>query len=477
MASEHLQQTSSSTPMVYIDASQLEGGGQLPRMALCLSALTLKPIHLSNIRANRSTKDFAKVESPNTKRNHRPRAVKPGQNGGLKESHLAALNFLSEACDADVTGAEVGSRDVEFTPGARRRPPQSTSEAKDGGQARLEAKIELRKPGSVLLIFQALYPYIIFNSKNHLSNPTLSDSHKTTDLDNNANDGLTSSNSVTHTAPSKTSPQVFSLTLIGGTNVYAAISVDRMQQVFVPIARKIGLPEMTISCKKRGWAGPASEKGEVRIDITLPPPDFVLPAFHIQDRGKITKIVITVIADSTAIRDSIIQKITDKLLANLDEDVDIEIAVNEPSGHASRLFLMLVAHTSNGWRIANDYLHPAPSFQPSRGTQTRTNREKEESKMIEAAVNAVVAEIISEIESGACVDSNMRDQLVIFQALARGRSVVRGKDDEGTLHARTARWVCEQMLGGLKFERDGNCRGVGFNVEAGIEQGVQGLEI
>ena len=474
MASEHLQPTSSSTQMVYIDASQLEGGGQLPRMALCLSALTLKPIRLSKIRANRSTKDFPRVESLDTKRSHRPRAVKPGQNGGLKESHLAALNFLAEACDADVTGAELGSRDVEFTPGATRQPPQSTTEAKNNGEARLEARIELRKPGSVLLIFQALYPYIIFNSKHYLSNPTLSDSRKLTDLDNNANDGLTSSKSFTHTAPSRTSPQVFSLTLIGGTNVHAAISVDRMQQVFIPIARKIGLPEMTVSCKKRGWAGPASEKGEVRIDIHLPPPHFNLPAFHIQDRGKITKIVITVLADSTAIRDSIIQKITDKLLANLDEDVDIEVAVNEASGHASRLFLMLVAHTSNGWRIANDYLHPSS---PPHHNRTRTNREKEELRMIEAAVSAVVSEIISEIEGGACVDSNMRDQLVMFQALARGRSVVRGKDDEGTLHARTARWVCEQILGGVKFERDGNCRGVGFNVEAGIEQGVEGLEI
>jgi RNA 3'-terminal phosphate cyclase (ATP) len=57
----------------------------------------------------------------------------------------------------------------------------------------------------------------------------------------------------------------------------------------------------------------------------------------------------------------------------------------------------------------------------------------------------------AECSSGAYVDEHMRDQLVVFQAFAGGRSRVfggctpTGESREASLHAKTARWVVEQM--------------------------------
>jgi RNA 3'-terminal phosphate cyclase (ATP) len=77
--------------MLVIDGSFGEGGGQILRTSLSLSAITRRPLHLVRIRARRS----------------RP---------GLLAQHLTALNAIREVCAADVEGATLGSSEVRFTP-------------------------------------------------------------------------------------------------------------------------------------------------------------------------------------------------------------------------------------------------------------------------------------------------------------------------------------------------------------------------
>lgn len=77
---------------VHLEGTTLEGGGQLVRLALGLSALTATPIKITNIRGNRSG------------------------GGGLKQQHLTAVNWLTSACSATVSGAEKKNRTLEFCP-------------------------------------------------------------------------------------------------------------------------------------------------------------------------------------------------------------------------------------------------------------------------------------------------------------------------------------------------------------------------
>ena len=78
--------------MINIDGAHGEGGGQIVRTALAMSALTGQVLHLYNIRG------------------HRP---KPG----LMAQHLQAVKATAAITHARVQGAELGARELTFTPG------------------------------------------------------------------------------------------------------------------------------------------------------------------------------------------------------------------------------------------------------------------------------------------------------------------------------------------------------------------------
>ena len=77
---------------VTIDGSLGEGGGQVVRTSLALSAVTGTPVRIHNIRAHRS----------------RP---------GLAAQHLAGVEAARALCGASVSGAQLGSTILSFAPG------------------------------------------------------------------------------------------------------------------------------------------------------------------------------------------------------------------------------------------------------------------------------------------------------------------------------------------------------------------------
>jgi RNA 3'-phosphate cyclase len=78
--------------MIDIDGSHGEGGGQIIRTAISLSAVTGEHIRVDNIRAGRP--------SP-----------------GLQPQHVKAIEAVAEVCGADVDGLLPGSKEIIFKPG------------------------------------------------------------------------------------------------------------------------------------------------------------------------------------------------------------------------------------------------------------------------------------------------------------------------------------------------------------------------
>ena len=108
--------------MIEIDGSYGEGGGQILRTAISLSALTLKPIRITNVRANRPQP-------------------------GLKKQHLGGIELTAMLVDASVQGLQVGSTEVVFQPRERR-----------GG----DFSLDVGTAGSISLLLQAaLLPAVL----------------------------------------------------------------------------------------------------------------------------------------------------------------------------------------------------------------------------------------------------------------------------------------------------------------------------
>jgi len=104
-----------------IDCSMGEGGGQIVRTALSLSAITGREISLEKIRAGR--------EKP-----------------GLKRQHLTCVRAVAEICGAKVSEIGVGSSEMEFAPG----------KIKAG-----DYRFDVGTAGSVTLVAQTVLPVLI----------------------------------------------------------------------------------------------------------------------------------------------------------------------------------------------------------------------------------------------------------------------------------------------------------------------------
>ncbi|KAK2739451.1 hypothetical protein FQN57_006580 [Myotisia sp. PD_48] len=219
--------------MLQLDGSTLEGGGQLVRNGLALSALTGQRVRITNIRGRRKGKR------------------------GLKGSHVAAIQFILDVCGGTAVGNELGSNTIEFYPRGEieyddnkivdqvlkqnilslqrlRIADTTTTTAPRDAREEREYNIQLSTPGSIFLIFQAVYPYLLSASAGDIR-----------------------------------------LNITGGTNVAFSPSYDWISQVLVPNFARFGLPPLTVQLKHRGWsaAGSSTALGAVSFVITPLPID------------------------------------------------------------------------------------------------------------------------------------------------------------------------------------------------------------
>lgn len=450
------------------------------RNALALSALTGRPVTIDHVRGNRGGKT------------------------GLKASHAAAVKLLAEISGSEVYGGRVGAQNVTFAPPSMEL---TTSSAQNAGEYRLvslsditvrpEYNITLPTPGSVFLIFQALYPYLL-----HVG--------------------------------SKAPAECIKVIMTGGTNGTSSPSYDYAAQVMAPNFARLGLPHLSMTLRKRGWTTGMVGMGSVSFSIqslrdvapgsAVPSPRF--PRINIMDheRGRVTRFDLTVLApdepleqgkhsgETRTVRQYIEQqarRVLYRALKTLDPAlfgmkayseshelgtenetseqgprIPIEIHTSEATSHISRLYILIVAHTSTGFRLGHDILGRGLSSgsgngkKPGKVIKDRNLSQKGKSRqktnldivhdLIEKCVHGIVAELIDEpgaekspgspAGKRSCLDQYMRDQIVVFEALGRlgrdqvvetGGDRVAVQEDERywTLHTRTAQWVCREMLG------------------------------
>jgi len=100
--------------LISIDGSYGEGGGQILRTAVALSAFKKVPIKITNIRASRP-------------------------DPGIKAQHHIAIKSVKELCNAETTGLDVGSSTLTFIP----------DEVKGGSY-----KFDIGTAGSIVLVFE-----------------------------------------------------------------------------------------------------------------------------------------------------------------------------------------------------------------------------------------------------------------------------------------------------------------------------------
>jgi RNA 3'-terminal phosphate cyclase (ATP) len=106
--------------LIPLDGAQGEGGGQILRTALALSAVTGQGFRVERIRAAR---------------------LRPG----LRPQHLAAVRAAAMACGAEVHGAFDGSPDLRFVPG-----PVSAG----------EFRFDIGTAGAATLVLQSILPVL-----------------------------------------------------------------------------------------------------------------------------------------------------------------------------------------------------------------------------------------------------------------------------------------------------------------------------
>ncbi len=162
---------------VQLDGSQGEGGGQILRSALSLSVITGRPVHIHNIRAGRK---------------------KPG----LMRQHLSCVTAAKSLSMAAVSGAELGSKTLEFAP-SRVAPNQIAPSPQTW-------EFDIGSAGSSMLVAQTIIPILLHQGQN------------------------------------------VTVSIIGGTHNPMAPSADYLRAVFIPVLARMGA-QLTLELERYGF--------------------------------------------------------------------------------------------------------------------------------------------------------------------------------------------------------------------------------
>lgn len=252
---------------VQIDGAAGEGGGQIIRTGVSLAALTGRSVEIINIRARRS---------------------KPG----LQAQHLTAVRAAAALCNAELTGAELGSLTLRLTPGERARRETFTfdvAEARGGASA-----------GATGLVAQTLLVPLALLSEDMVA-----------------------------------------VEIKGGTHVPMSPPADYIQHVYTPLLRQMGL---SVTCKSTRAGFFPRGGGEIHLKVEggalRAPVDFV-------ERGKLTGLRLCII--TSQLPEHVAARGQDALLKELKGyGVPIAVELRNLEGNGAGAAVVLVAECKSG---------------------------------------------------------------------------------------------------------------------------------
>jgi RNA 3'-phosphate cyclase len=330
------------------------GYGQVLRTAIALSALTLQPIRVFNIRINRP-------------------------NPGLRPQHLAGVLEAAKLCHAEVKNAKIGSTEITFIPKRLDIPDRII--------------IDIKTAGSITLLLQTILPIVIFSNKK------------------------------------------VSLTIFGGTDVPGSPTISYYKKVFAYYLEKFGV-KLDISVERYGFYPKGG--GKVNVEVVGVKN---LECVKLVERGRLKEIF----GFSIASKELQKAKVAERQIAGLESILGkINGSYQYVDTLSTGTSLLAVAEYEN-CILGKDGLG-------------------EKGKRAEDVGREVGLELKKSIESNACLDKFMADQILIFAALANGTSEF--TIEEFTEHVNTNLIVCEKVLN-VKFEKMENksikVKGIGFS--------------
>lgn len=320
-----------------------------------------------------------------------------------------------------MTGCFVGSKTIEFKANLS---PESIKS--------LNIRVKAESAASILLVFQATLPFFLFAGDEPGSPITL--------------------------------------TIQGGSNVSFSLSFEYLDQVLLPALERFGI-KVERKLEHRGWSHGTPDIGSVKFTIfpmaigqSLTEPDWP------SERGDITQIDVSLLVPA-----QMQQPLKEALIFELNlvfPGIEVNFLLVGDSRHKARMYTLLVAHTTSGLRFGRDWLYSGSTKNP------------DYDKIVAEIARRVVDELDVELRKGGVIDEYLQDQLVVFQALAEGRSSISRTADDGTsdrdlidqadepfgdgsLHTTTVRWVASQLLPQVKWISDGRiCEGVGWKTSS-----------
>jgi len=323
--------------MIDISGDYLEGGGQIARIAIALSAVTKKPCHIFNIRKGR-------------------------KEPGLRLQHLVGIQAVAELCNGKLENAKLGSTEIWFYP--------EKIKAK-------KLKIKIETAGSITLCLQTLM------------------------------------------IPATHAENKVEIVFDGGaTDTHWAPTLDYFENVLLPVLQKMDY-KANIEVKKRGYY-PA---GGAQVNADIYPIEHFKP-IKLLERGKLLRIYGLSCASKFLEKAKVAERQAKTAQISLEKlKIPIEIKVRYfdtiSPGCSINLFAVYENSVLGGSSIGI------------------------KGKPAEKVGEECAIHLKKQIDSNACLDEHMADQVLPYLALAGSSKVSVAKI---TNHCKTNIWVIEKFL-------------------------------